>query len=513
MNPSEPDHFAELSTAFIEGDLDATSAARLEELLRENPERTQAFRENLDFADRLEQSLMPNRSVPAFLNGLETRFHAEATADEFLEDLLPRLREVDQRQASKIIRFPVRWALGLSAAAAVAVAALVVFRAGPGGSPGASGVARLAQTSTDIVWSKPAGQPAGIEWEVGSSIPAGTSIRLESGIARFDLANGSVITLEGPADIQLESTSEARLVRGNVLASVAPDDEPFTIRASGMEYQVEGSTTGVRTLEGDKLEASVLSVSGSATAVSQVGNGSKDEIGPNEALVTHSQDGLKELVPIDPNTYRGHLNLLAGITRHSDDVTVEVADATEPARQAPVMVALEKENIESKTPVRVDITPGTPLPLGQARNLALSNHPEMAPGKRLRSYVVEVGSVTSTPAGSGYVDSFIEFDKPIAGIAATPETLGASNAVAGGNLAKGTTPGLPESDNLEISKDGRTLRLRIKEGERLALSSFRVFVHEPEIISPGHREGVWAAPRVNSEEKPDLTGKNPDVKP
>jgi len=116
--------------------------------------------------------------MAAFLNGLETRFHAEATADEFLEDLLPRLREVDQREAAKIVRFPVGWAIGLSAAAAAAVAALFASPGDPGGSPVASGVARLAQTSSDIVWATPAGQPAGIEWEVGSSIPAGTSIRL-----------------------------------------------------------------------------------------------------------------------------------------------------------------------------------------------------------------------------------------------------------------------------------------------------------------------------------------------
>jgi len=57
------------------------------------------------------------------------------------------------------------------------------------------------------------------------------------------------------------------------------------------------------------------------------------------------------------------------------------------------------------------------------------------------------------------------------------------------------------------------LRLHIKEGERTALSSFRVFVQEPEITLPSQREGAWAAPRVTPEEKPDLTGKDPDEKP
>jgi len=189
-----------------------------------------------------------------------------------------------------------------------------------------------------------------------------------------------VITLEGPADIQLESTSEARLVHGNVLASVAPDDAPFTIRASGMEYQVEGSTTGVRTLAGDKLEASVLSGSGTVTAVSKSGTGSKNAIGPNEALVTDSEDGLKELVPIDPNVYRSHFNLLAGITRHSDEVAVEVADATEPPTMPPVVIALEKEHIESKSPVRVDITPEKARPLSMSGTSPWRTVPRWHPG-------------------------------------------------------------------------------------------------------------------------------------
>ena len=93
----------------------------------------------------------------------------------------PRLREVEARESGKIVRFPSRaaWTIGLSgvaaAAAAVAIFALITGR--PSQNPDVKGVAKLAQTSADIVWSKPAGQAGSIEWQVGSSIPAGTSIR------------------------------------------------------------------------------------------------------------------------------------------------------------------------------------------------------------------------------------------------------------------------------------------------------------------------------------------------
>ena len=513
MNPSGPESYEDLVSALLEGDLDDRSAAALESLLREDPARAQALIAHLDFADRFEQALIPNRSVGAFLNGLETRFHAEATADEFLDDLLPRLREIDQREAAKIIPFPTRraWTIGIStlgaAAAALALFALINGRSGDG--PQGQGVAKLAQTSSDIVWSKPEGQPEGIEWEVGSSIPAGASIRLEAGTARFDLANGSVITLEGPADFQMESPSQARLLKGNVVASVSPEDAPFTIRTAGMDYQVDGSTTAVRTLDGDKLEAAVLSGSGSATATAQNGNGAKDAIGPNEALLTHAPDGLKELVPIDPEIYRSHFNLLAGITGHSSEVTVEMPQGDGlPASVSPVVIALERENIESKSPLPVDLTPSKPLPLAHARNLSLPNRPEVEAGKMLRSYVVDVGGLSAKPAPGGYIEASIQFDKPILGIAATPDTLAPTSAMVGQSLPKGSIAGLTDADALTISDDGRTLKLRIKEGDHAALASFRVFVQEREIALPSLSSGAFATPRPQTEDKPDLTGNN-----
>ena len=120
--------------------------------------------------------------------------------------------------------------------------------------------------------------------------------------------------------------------------------------------------------------------------------------------------------------------------------------------------------------------------------------------------------LSTEPTGSGYLDAFIEFDKPILGIAATPATLNPSDAVVGQPMPTGTRSGLSDSDTLAISEDGRTLRLRLKEGQRDALASFRVFVQDREIALPSLSEGAFATPRVNNEQKPDLTGKNlPDA--
>ena len=43
MNPSGPDPYEELATAFIEGELASDSAASLEEMLRQSPDRAQTW--------------------------------------------------------------------------------------------------------------------------------------------------------------------------------------------------------------------------------------------------------------------------------------------------------------------------------------------------------------------------------------------------------------------------------------------------------------------------------------
>jgi anti-sigma factor RsiW len=101
MNPSGPESYEDLVSALLEGDLDEPSAAVLESLLREDPARAQALLADLDFADRFEQALIPNRSVGAFLNGLETRFHAEAPADVFLDDVTVSRHHADIRRGAQ----------------------------------------------------------------------------------------------------------------------------------------------------------------------------------------------------------------------------------------------------------------------------------------------------------------------------------------------------------------------------------------------------------------------------
>ncbi len=505
FSPSGPDPARDLFGAFVDGELDAQKTARLEALLRSHPDQAEILREELAFADLCGQVLAPHRSFQAFLDGLETRFHAEATADEFLADLLPRLREVDRKQTKRIVRFPVAWATGLAAAAALAVTGAVLFQ---GTRPGPdSSIAKLAQTSPDIVWAPAEDDSSLIEWKTGSPIPAGSSFRLQSGTARIELPNGNVLSVEGPAEFRLDSESEGSLHHGNLLATVGQESKPFTVRTPDMEFEVAGSTTGIRTLDRDGLEAAVLSDVGSVTAGSTTDD-RRDAIGPREALVNRPQDGFREIVPVDLTAYSSHLNLLAGVVSHSKSVSVEIPHLTTPAPgPSPLTVTLERDGVESGSGLSVDFTPAEPLPLAHARTLPVQRRPDIAPGMRLRSYSVDTSSLVAPEASAGYVEAFIEFDQPILGIAATPDTLLPADRMLGASGA--VSHGLSDADLVSVSADGRTLHLRLKADGRTELPNFRVFVQAREIALPTSPDRAWAAPPVNREEKPDLSGKAP----
>lgn len=125
------ERYQELLSELIDGDLSASQTEELTELLGNDPRRLEEARSELAFADLLEQSLNPERSFSAFLDGLETRVRAEKTSEEFIAELLPKLKEVDDLAAdSKIIKFPgyrkAAWSTGIAAAAAIVVGIFVI---------------------------------------------------------------------------------------------------------------------------------------------------------------------------------------------------------------------------------------------------------------------------------------------------------------------------------------------------------------------------------------------------
>lgn len=100
-------------------------------------------------------------------------------------------------------------------------------RISPASSAARNSIAVLAST-TEAVWTNPAEAR-----QAGQSLAAGW-LRLASGAVQIEFARGARVVLEGPAEFQLISESNAELRTGRMRAQVPEPAKGFTITTPGM---------------------------------------------------------------------------------------------------------------------------------------------------------------------------------------------------------------------------------------------------------------------------------------
>lgn len=145
-----------------------------------------------------------------------------------------------------------RWARrrGLLAALAALVAAgLVGWLAWPGEPPA---VARLDDTKA-CKW-----DAGSLPTEAGAALRPGR-LRLAEGIARLTFASGAVVTLEGPADLELLGPLRCRLHRGQLAASVPPAATGFVVETPTSRVTDFGTEFGVTVRDGSTADVQVFS--------------------------------------------------------------------------------------------------------------------------------------------------------------------------------------------------------------------------------------------------------------
>lgn len=463
------EQFQELLAKWVDGQVTDEEGRLLEECLREEPARQKQMRDELRFADLLEQQLSPCRSYDAFVNGLETRMQAEQTADEFIRELIPKLREVDRireterkviampraRAAKRESARPGRWGWMMMAGGGLAAAAGIVWLVAVAGNGRLQGLVPVASITEieGVVWQTEQ-QP--IEWKVGDQLKAGEEVRLLSGRARFRMSNGNVLTLEGPADLRFLSENEGVLSQGSVFADVRSGSEPFRVRGLGAEISVEPGTTEVRMLEGERVESkqsrpdAALAQSGGAESMRPAGG---DEV---EKLKIGEAAGSSDELP--------HYRI------EGDG--------------APVLLVLEDDDLRPLEPIRVDVVPKGESEPALASPEDLSKRPAIESVSRVRSYLVQVGDAgKASAAGSDYVDATVRFDRPILGISTMEDTLQKGDQLSGYDPARllGTASdwkrGLkPPNDFVHIREDGKTLDLRVRKRDGERVPQLRVYV-------------------------------------
>jgi hypothetical protein len=107
-------------------------------------------------------------------------------------------------------------------------------------------------------------QAPGAEWDeaglpvrAGAPLPPGR-LRLKAGFAQIEFYCGATVILEGPADLELISRTEAFCARGKLRATVPPTAQGFTIGSPDLDLVDRGTEFGLQVGTGHRTEVHVF---------------------------------------------------------------------------------------------------------------------------------------------------------------------------------------------------------------------------------------------------------------
>jgi hypothetical protein len=241
MQPPE-NYFAEfrdLLDALCEGIITPAQMQRLEELVLAHPEAEAYYVQymNLDADLACHFAARSDRPVPWQRSGQDQ----------------PRHRARPAR---------LRWLLGAVGLSAVAAGLLLAVALWPRPGDSSTTTEALAERNDDTV--AVLLRAPGAVWQGSDrSMRPGTvlspgRLRLESGVAHIEFYSGATVILEGPADFELISASEAFCARGKLRATVPPQAAGFTIRSPRLDLVDRGTEFGLLVDGRDRTEIHVF---------------------------------------------------------------------------------------------------------------------------------------------------------------------------------------------------------------------------------------------------------------
>jgi hypothetical protein len=153
-------------------------------------------------------------------------------------------------------------------------------------------------------------QAPGAEWdEVGQPPRIGSPLlpgwlRLKSGFAHVEFYNGATVILQGPAELQLISRSEAYCARGKLRATVPPQAQGFRINTPKLDLVDRGTEFGLQVDAADKTEIHVFQ--GKVELYDAASNRqppAPKELTTGQGVRLDGPDGLRP-IKTDPNAFR-----------------------------------------------------------------------------------------------------------------------------------------------------------------------------------------------------------------
>jgi hypothetical protein len=239
----DPAELHDLLNALCDESITAEQLRRLEELVLASPE-AEAF---------FVQYMSLHADLVSHFDVLPARTPAESQEPRDESQTPPALGSRLSARGSPRRRW--RRALGLLALAAALLLAVALWPR-PADEPPTS---EPFDDSVAVLLQAPAA-----EWEnAGRPLRAGAALhpgwlRLKSGFAQIEFYNGAVVILEGPAELQLLSRTQAYCARGKLRATVPPQAQGFTIGSPGLDLIDRGTEFGLAVGAGERTEVHVF---------------------------------------------------------------------------------------------------------------------------------------------------------------------------------------------------------------------------------------------------------------
>jgi ferric-dicitrate binding protein FerR (iron transport regulator) len=203
------DEIESLIDAVIDGTCDEADRRRLEQLVRDDP--------------RVREAYLDQIRVHALLEWRHGRVE-------------PRVACPAKGPGRWRTRRRLRW--GLAAVALLGIGLSILASRSPRPGPDRGGVATLLE-AREVVWS-PAMSPIIVNDRVSPRV-----IRCESGVLRLAFDSGALVTLEGPADLEILSGMHLRAYRGRITALVDGKAKGFTVETPSTNVVDRGTEFGV----------------------------------------------------------------------------------------------------------------------------------------------------------------------------------------------------------------------------------------------------------------------------
>ena len=125
--------------------------------------------------------------------------------------------------------------------------------------------------------------PEGRSPHIGQRLRVGETLVLRSGIAEFDFADGTVVTIQGPSCLELQASGKGYLLYGKLAAHVPPSAVGFEIETPSARI-VDLGTDFRMLVDSDQTRCAVVTGKTDLYAMDFAANGSKQVAGQSRRL-------------------------------------------------------------------------------------------------------------------------------------------------------------------------------------------------------------------------------------